>query len=76
MRTIDFCDGRVDHPALVFLRQSFVWCEDDSHRHQVVDILEWDTFVFHFFVDGIDGLDTCFHCELVSHGFEFVLDRL
>ena len=76
VRAIDFGNGGINHPALVLLRQPFMRCENDSDRHEIVNIFERDSLVLHFFVDRVDGLDSGFHGKLISHSCEFVLDRL
>ena len=76
MRTVDLCDRRVDHPALVFLAHRLMGREDDTHRHDVVHILEGALLAHHLLPDRINRLDTRLDGEGVTHTFQALTDRL
>ena len=75
VRTVDLRDRRVDHPALVFLAHRLVGREDDSHRHQVIYVLEGALLPYHLLPNRIDRFDAGFHCEGVAHALQPLTDR-
>ena len=76
VRTIELRDGRIDHPALVFLTHRLVRREDDSNGHQVIDVLKSTLFAHHLLPDRIDGFDTRLEREGITHRGEAFPDRL
>ena len=76
VRTIDLRDGRVDHPALVFLAEVRVRREYDTHGKQVIHLVETDVLRVHLTPDGVGRLDTCREVELIAERLEFLAYRL
>ena len=75
MRTVNLSDGGVNHPALVFLAQRVLRSEDDSNGHQVIHVLEGALLAHHLLPYRIDGLDTRFDSEGITHTRQPFADR-
>ena len=65
--TIELGDGGVDHPALVFLAHRLIRGEDDTHRQEIIHVLKSALLSHHLLPYRIDGFDTRFEGELISH---------
>ena len=75
VRAIELGDGGIDHPALVFLTHRLVGGEDDTQRHQVIDIFESTLLLHHLLPNRIDGFDARFEGEAITHRLQAFTDR-
>ena len=75
VRTVDLRDRRVNHPALVFLAHRLVRREDDTHRHQIIDILKRALLAHHFLPNGVNRFDSLLHRERITHTCQPFADR-
>ena len=60
MTLVDFTDGYVDIEAFVYFVCSHLWCKDDAHSKNVVNLIEGNVLVLHLIPNRIRALHACF----------------
>jgi len=67
MRFVKCCNGRINHPALIFFRHTFFGFENNTKCQDIVNFFKRNVTGRHFMPNGIDRLYTFFQGKFISH---------